>query len=349
MRPVRLIAAALIGLGGAGADAVAQQPGVPPRIGYLEAYATPAGWFESFRRGLRELGYVEGRTIIIERRLAGGRRARLQDLAAELVGLRPRVIVASAVPGALAAKKSTASIPIVMTNTSDPVRLGLVASLARPGGNVTGLSTLSAGLAGKRLELVAEIVPGLARLGVIGHHTSRGGRMAYRELQSGAAALRLPLDLFEVRRAEDFDAAFKAAANRVGGVAVMNNPVIRTHREAVVAAAARHKVPALYFDSEIVLAGGLNLLRGGHPRLAPPRRDVRRQDPQGCETGRPAGRAADQVHAGGKPSDGRGAWHQIAALDPAPRGQGHRIEPGHLREHPIFATSHLKPGRHTPA
>jgi len=257
MRPVRLIAAALIGLGGAGADAVAQEPGVPPRIGYLEAYATPAGWFESFRRGLRELGYVEGRTIIIERRLAGGRRARLQDLAAELVGLRPRVIVASAVPGALAAKKSTASIPIVMTNTSDPVRLGLVASLARPGGNVTGLSTLSAGLAGKRLELVAEIVPGLARLGVIGHHTSRGGRMAYRELQSGAAALRLPLDLFEVRRAEDFDAAFKAAANRVGGVAVMNNPVIRTHREAVVAAAARHKVPALYFDSEIVLAGGL--------------------------------------------------------------------------------------------
>jgi len=255
-------AAMIVGLVTAAADAMAANMSSPSRnapwlIGYLEPYATPSKWFEAFRRGLRDLGHVDGRTVIIERRSAGGKTAKLLDLAKDLVALRPRVIVASAVPGALAAKKATASIPIVMTNTSDPVRLGLVASLAHPGGNITGLSTLSVGLAGKRLELVANIVPGHNRLGVVGHHASRGGQTAFRQLQVAAQALHRPLELFQVRRPEDFDAAFKAAAARVGGVAVMNNPVIRTNRLVAVAAAARHKVPALYFDSEIVFAGGL--------------------------------------------------------------------------------------------
>jgi len=257
MRRFRAALATILSLGAVAPGVHAQAPDNPPRIGYLEAYATPAGWADAFRRGLQDLGYVEGRTIIIERRSAAGQAARLPGLAAELVRLKPQIIVASTVPGALAAKNATATIPVVMTNTSDPVRLGLVKSLARPGGNVTGLSTLSAGLAVKRLELLAEIRPGFTKVGVVGNRVRRGGKLAYGKLQAAAAALHLRLELFEVRRPEEFDAAFKAAAARVGGVVVMNNPEIRSHRDIVVAAAARHRVPAIYFDAEIVRAGGL--------------------------------------------------------------------------------------------
>jgi len=256
MRLVCAVAAAFVGLGAAASDAIAQAPSGAPRIGYLETNAT-SGRFEAFQRGLSELGYVENRTIIIERRSSAGQAELFPNLAAELVRLRPQVIVVSSPSAALAAKNATASIPIVMTNVGDPVGLGLVASLARPGGNVTGLSNLATGLGGKRLELLAEIVPGLSRVAVVWGPGSEGPQLAYRELQAAALTLRLALESFEVTRPEDFDAAFQAAAARAGGVAVLNSPIVGGHREVVVAAAARHKVPAIYYDTEQATAGGL--------------------------------------------------------------------------------------------
>ena len=233
----------------------AQQPALPV-IGYLDASGLDR-WFEAFRRGLSDLGYEENRTVIIERRSAAGRSERLPDLAAELVRLQPQVIVASGSRAALAAKNATASIPIVIAFATDPVGLGLVATLARPGGNLTGLSNLGAGLMGKRLELLAKIVPGLARVGVVWQPNFEGVHMDHRELQTAAAELGLPIESFELTRPEDIDAAFKQASARVGGVAVLSGPLIFNQRERVVAAAVRHKVRSIYYDAEYAQSGGL--------------------------------------------------------------------------------------------
>jgi len=227
-----------------------------PVIGYLEALSG-FGWAEAFQRGLSNFGYVPNLTVIIEQRSAAGQTGRLPALAAELVDLRPKVIVASSPPAVLAAKNATSAIPIVMAFSNDPVALGLIESLARPGGNVTGLSNLSAGLMGKRLQILMEVVPNLSRVGVILNPDNSGSQANYRELQTAAIPLRLALDMFEVKRPEDFNDAFQAAAERVNGVAVLNNPMLLTHYGIVVAAAARHKVPTIYFDTETAQAGGL--------------------------------------------------------------------------------------------
>ncbi len=234
----------------------AQQPAMPV-IGYLDVYSTPPRWAEAFRGGLRDLGYIENQTIIIEWRSAAGKTARLPGLAAALVRLQPKVIVAETPVAALAAKSATATIPIAVIMASDAVELGLVKSLARPDGNITGLSTQSAELFGKRLELLTEIVPGLVRVGVVGSIASRPARTNYGHLQAAAAALHLHVELFEVKRPEDFDTAFKAASKRVGGVVVFNNAIVRAHREVIVAAAAQYKVPAVYPDAAMTVAGGL--------------------------------------------------------------------------------------------
>jgi putative tryptophan/tyrosine transport system substrate-binding protein len=233
----------------------AQQPAMPV-IGYLDGSGLPR-WFEAFQRGLNDLGYVQGRTIAIEVRSAAGQAKQLPELAAELVHLQPKVIVASGSPAAIAARNVTATIPIVFTFATDPVGLGLVASLARPGGNITGQSNQGAGLVGKRLQLLAEMVPGASRFGAIWTPSFAANHFDFQEMQAAAVALRLVLDSLEVTRLEDFDAAFKEAAARSGGVAVLSGPLIFTHRDLVVAAAARHKVPAMYYDAEYAEAGGL--------------------------------------------------------------------------------------------
>lgn len=233
----------------------AQQQALPV-IGYLEGLAG-FGWAEAFHRGLSNLGYVPNLTVIIEQRSAAGQTGRLPVLAAELVDLQPKVIVASSPPAVLAAKNATTTIPIVMAFSNDPVALGLVSSLARPGGNVTGLSNLSAGLMGKRLELLSELVPNLSRVGVILDSANAGSQANYRQLREAAIPLRLALDAFDVKRPQDFDATFRVAAEQVRGVAVLNNPMVLTNYGIVVAAAARHKVPTIYFDTEVAEAGGL--------------------------------------------------------------------------------------------
>jgi putative ABC transport system substrate-binding protein len=248
---------ALVVLGGAAAAwpfaARAQRQGMP-LIGYLDSSGLPR-WFEAFRHGLNDLGYVQGRTIAIESRSAAGQARRLPDLAAELVRLQPKVIVASGSAAAASAKNATATIPIVFTFATDPIALGLVASLARPSGNVTGQSNQAAGLVAKRLQLLAEVLPGVSHFGVVWGPSST--QVDFREIQAAAVTLRLVLDSFEVTRPDDIDAVFKKAANRTGGVAVLSGPLIFTHRERVVSAAARHKVPAIYYDEEYSESGGL--------------------------------------------------------------------------------------------
>ena len=248
---------ALVVLGGAAAAwpfAVRAQRQGMPLIGYLDSSGLP-GWFEAFQHGLNDLGYVQGRTISIESRSAAGQARRLPDLAAELVRLQPKVIVASGSAAAVVAMKATATIPIVFTFATDPIALGLVASLARPGGNVTGQSNQAKGLVGKRLQILAEVLPRVSHFGVVWSPAST--QVDFGEIQAAAVTLRLALDSFEVTRPEDIDAVFKKAANQTGGVAVLSGPLIFTHRERVADAAARHKVPAIYYDAEYSESGGL--------------------------------------------------------------------------------------------
>jgi putative tryptophan/tyrosine transport system substrate-binding protein len=234
----------------------AQRPPAIPLIGYLDSSGLPP-WYAAFERGLNDLGYVQGRTIAIEHRSAAGQAERLPALAAELVSLQPKVIVTSGSPAAVAASKVTATIPIVFTFATDPVGLGLVASLARPGGNITGQSNQGPGLVGKRLQVLAEMVPGASRFSVVWTPSFAANHADFGEMQKAAATLGLVLQSLEVTRPSDFDAAFKEAAARTSGVAVLSGPLIFAHREPVVAAAARHKVPAIYYDAEYAEAGGL--------------------------------------------------------------------------------------------
>jgi putative tryptophan/tyrosine transport system substrate-binding protein len=235
--------------------AQAQQPAVP-LVGYLDGSGLPRS-FEAFQLGMSDLGYVQGRTIAIELREAAGQAKRLPELAAELVRLQPKVIVASGSAAAIASRNITATIPIVFTFATDPVGLGLVASLSRPGGNVTGQSNQGEGLVGKRLQLLAEMVPEATRFAAIWAPSFAASQADLREMQAAAAALGLALDSLEVTRPEDFDVAFMQAATTSRGAVVLSGPLIFTHRDLVVAAAARHKVPTIYYDSEYPEAGGL--------------------------------------------------------------------------------------------
>ena len=191
----------------------AQQPTKIPRIGYL-AIVSPsvnADRIEAFRRGLRELGYVEGKNIVIEWRSARGESDRLAALAAELVDLKVDVMVTAGPTPTRAAKEASSTMPIVMAQSTDPVESGFVASLARPGGNITGLSTLSPEISGKRLELLKEIVPKLSRVAVFG--TSKGASNApeLREVELAAGALGVKLQLLDIMGLKDIEPAFRAA------------------------------------------------------------------------------------------------------------------------------------------
>ena len=238
----------------------AQQPTKMPRIGYLIAssLSVNAARSEAFRQGLRELGYVEGKSIVIEWRYAEGRVDRLPALADELVRLKVDVIVTAGPADTRAAKDTTTTIPIVMTFDNDPVGNGFVASLARPGGNITGLSTLAPELSGKQLELLKEIVPKLSRVAVVGSSTNPGNALALREIELAAGAFKVKLQSLDILDPKDIEPAFRAA--RKGGVEailVLGSPVLTSQRKQVVELAAKNRLPAIYYTGEYVEAGGL--------------------------------------------------------------------------------------------
>jgi ABC-type uncharacterized transport system substrate-binding protein len=240
----------------------AQQRTKIPRIGYLNGASASsyAARTEAFREGLRELGYVEGKDILIESRYAEGKLDRLPALAAELVRLKVELIVTGGGGGATrSAKEATATIPIVMAMDNDPVGQGLVASLGRPGGNVTGLSTLNPEISGKRLELLKEIVPKLSRVAVLGTSTSPSTALPLKkEVEPAAGASGVKLQFLDVQGPKDIGAAFREASKgRAEAILVLAGPVWPSQRKQVADLAAKSRLPAIYPFPEFVEAGGL--------------------------------------------------------------------------------------------
>jgi putative tryptophan/tyrosine transport system substrate-binding protein len=245
---------------GTGAVATSQQPGKIPRIGFLGATSpsVESARTEAFRQGLRELGHVEGKNIVIEYRWAEEKFDRLPALAAELVRLNVEIIVTGGSTSTGAAKEATTTIPIVMAQVNDPVGSGFVASLARPGGNITGLSTLAPEISGKQLELLKEIVPRLSRAAVFGTSTAPGNAQALRETELAAAALGVQLQSLEVRRPKDIESSFRAASKGHANAAlVLSSPVLNSQRKQIADLAIKSRLPAIYFNPEFVEDGGL--------------------------------------------------------------------------------------------
>ena len=240
-------------------SAEAQQPPKIPRIGFLIASSAAAQEprLRAFKRGLRELGYIEGSNIAIEVRSGEGKPEQLPMAAAELVTLNVQVIVSGGPASTRAAKQTTNTIPIVMTLDSDPVRDGLVVSLARPGGNITGLSTLGPDLSGKRLELLREIAPRLSRVAVF-YSTDIRYLPQWNEIDDAGRALGLQLQKLELQGPKDIDAAFRAAIKEHSGAVLAQAPaILLSQRTRVAQLAIKRRLPTIYSREEFVQAGGL--------------------------------------------------------------------------------------------
>jgi putative ABC transport system substrate-binding protein len=244
--------------------AEAQEAGKVYRVGYIgpRSVATlisdPAQPFNSFRREMRQRGYVERQNLVLELRTVEGRLERISEVVGELVGLNADVIVAVSGPVIQAAQQATRTIPIVMVGVGDPVATGLVASLARPGGNITGLSQLSPELSGKRLDLFKEVVPGVSRVAILWNPTNPTNAPQLGETKAAAQALGVQLQLLEVRSRQDFESRFQAATReRAGALITLDDLLIFTHRIQIVALAAKSQLPAIYGWSAFAEAGGL--------------------------------------------------------------------------------------------
>jgi len=248
----------LAGAVGGWPSAVSAQQKAMPVIGFLGAAAPPASFMAAFRQGLSETGYIEGQNLAFEYRWAENNYDRLPALAADLVGRKVDVIVAFAVQGALAAKDATSTIPIVFTFVGDPVGLGLVASLARPGGNVTGFSNIVSQLTPKRLELLAELVPQAGVIALLVNPNSRTTEPLIPDMQEAARAKGVQLHILKAGTESEIDAAFATLVElHADGLVVAGDPFIFSRRDQLVALASRHAVPAIYPISAWAEAGGL--------------------------------------------------------------------------------------------
>ena len=267
--------------------AEAQQAEKVYRIGVLSS-ASGATW-EGFRQGLRELGYTEGRTILIEWRWTEGKAERAPELAAELVRLQPDVLVTSGPQPSAAAKAATATIPIVFIAVADPVSVGLVATLARPGSNITGLATLvGAGFVGKLIEVLKEAFPQVSRVAILINPTNAmHQQIVANELPQAAERLRLTLLTVEARAADSLTGAFETAVrSRAGAIMVLGDPLVFVHRARIAELAAKHRLPAMYLFRESVEAGGLMAY-----------------GPSFHDLGRRAASYVDKILKGAKPGD----------------------------------------------
>ena len=257
----RFLLTSLAGVLAAPLAAEPQPAGKISRVGVLFA-STPAATshlLDSLRKGLREHGYVEGQHVILEPRYGQAGRERMSDLASQLVRTNVDIIVAATDPATAAARQQTRTIPIVMANSTDPVGSGFVASLGRPGGNVTGLSAQSPELGGKRLELLREVVPGLARTAIIWNPDVRGALFDYKETETVARSMGLQLQSAEVTRGEDIDVALAEVARQRAQALVVQtpNPVILANRSRLASLALQARLPSIYGQREYAEAGGL--------------------------------------------------------------------------------------------
>ena len=241
--------------------AEAQQPNRVARIAFLSGSSATimSDRAEAFRQGLRELGYVEGKNIVIDYRSAEGKLDRLSELAAELIRLKADVIVTAGPAPTRAVKEATVTIPIVMAQVNDPIGNGFVATLARPGGNITGLSTLAPELSGKRLEILKEIVPRLARVAVFGTSTQPGNTQALRETELAAAAFGMKLQSLDVLSSKDIEPAFRAASKGRADAILMLLPgrVATSQLTQIADLAIKNRLPAIYQNGRHVNSGGL--------------------------------------------------------------------------------------------
>jgi putative ABC transport system substrate-binding protein len=230
-----------------------------PRIAILTGGSSlsDSTGIQAFRRGLQDSGWIQGQNIMIEYRHADGKLDQLQKLAAELVASRVDVIVAQAPAAVRAAKSATNMIPVVMAHGGDPVAQGFVASLARPGGNITGLSNFSAELSGKRLELLREAFPNASPVAVVWNPDAPGPALSFKELEVAAQALKVSLQPLQVRGPNDFQSAFQAAKRQSGSLVVIQDVVTVTYRKQIVELATKHRLPAIYMEEEWAEAGGL--------------------------------------------------------------------------------------------
>jgi putative ABC transport system substrate-binding protein len=250
-------------LGGAAAAwpvaAKAQQPGKLPTLGFLGSNtpATQSPWTVAFAHRLRELGWIEGRTVAIEYRWTEGRSERAAEIAAELVRLNVDVIFTSGTASVAAARRATSIIPIVFAAAADPVGAGLVASLAKPGGNVTGLSVQQPDLAGKRLEILREVVPGLRRLAILANVGAPGSMLDLTEVLASARTLDLGVARIEVQRAEDIAPAFDVVRGRADALYVVSDPLMTVHRLRINTLALGARLPTMHALREYVEAAGL--------------------------------------------------------------------------------------------
>lgn len=241
-----------------GPPTTAQPPGKVYRIGYLAAIPPPAHLWEALLDGLRERGYIEGRNLVFERRFSEGNAERFPEFAAEMVQLKVDCIIAITTPAALAVKHVTTTLPIVMTTAIDPVGAGLVASLARPGGNVTGNAILYAELSTKRLEFLKDVVPGLSRVVVLWNAANPANASVWKETQAAAGALGLLLHAQDVRGAQDFEGAFAHTAQaRPDALLVLDDALIAMHRQHIAEFATQKHLPSVFAARESVVAGGL--------------------------------------------------------------------------------------------
>ena len=238
--------------------AEAQQPKKVPRIGYLDTGSRSSAVFEAFQQGLRDLGYIEGQNITIERRSTEGMAERLPNLAAELVQLKVDIIVVGGSPATQAAKNATKTIPIVMTNVTDPVGIGLIASLAHPSGNVTGLSNVGSDLGGKQLELLKEAFPTVSHVAVLWDSANPGNALWLGQMKVAAEGLRITLQPVDVHGPRDIEPALSAIRKEhASGLGALRTSVTNNYRTRIVDFAAKSRLPAMYPDREFVEVGGL--------------------------------------------------------------------------------------------
>jgi putative tryptophan/tyrosine transport system substrate-binding protein len=265
----------------------AQNARNPARIAYIRAERPPAADLDAFRQGLREQGYVEGKNIVVEYRWADGDERRLPAIVADLVRLKVDLIVSAAPAATRAAKEGAPNVPIVMVLVADPVAFKFVASLARPGGNVTGFAFLLPELSGKRLELLKQAVPGLSRVAVLWYAANPYKAFDLKEVEAVAARLNVAVQPLPVNGPGDFEAAFEAAAKRgAGGLITLDDPFTIIHRVRIVDLALKHRLPAVYGVEPLSEAGGLMF-------YGPDRRDQNRR----------AGIYVDKILRGAKPAE----------------------------------------------
>ena len=244
----------------------AQPAGKVYRIGFLRQGSPPRPWVEAFQQGLQELGYVQGRNVVVEFRLTDGSLDQLPQLAEELVRLRVDVILASAAAAALAAKRATTSVPIVFTGVYDPVEIGLVASLGHPGGNITGLAVNASDMAGKRLQLLRELIPKAKRVAMLSHPPHPTNARQLEGAETVARALGVQLEAVPVGGADDFDSALKALRG-IDGLLHADTPLFTTHRARLAEVVARRRLPTIFSLRGYVDVGGLMSYGADQPDL----------------------------------------------------------------------------------